>query len=211
MATRFYLSRDQSAAVSPAFGAWDVTTNALRRALLTAAAGGEALSNRSQLLSNNGLWFQFVSDGLAAQTVSGTIKIQSRCRDIDTSGDVTTRLLAKVVSEDGGTLRGTLLALGNYGPATFVSASARNKTIADGDALSAVVAQAGDRLVIELGFNNPSSDETTMSYGAPLATSDLPENETETGALLPWIELSANLVFAGGVNNAKNLLLLGVG
>jgi hypothetical protein len=66
-------------------------------------------------------------------------------------------------------------------------------------ALTEVVAQDGDRLVIEIGFRafNTSATEYIgrMEVGDPATGTDLPENETETGQKRGWLEFSQNLVW----------------
>lgn len=214
MATRFYFSNAQAADISPAFGGWTNTSLAVRRALLSAKSDLESLANGSDHFldssSNPSLDRQFVSEPLAAQTINGSLKMQLRCFDFNALTTCTSRLLVRVVSGDGLTVRGTLLPLAQYGPNTAISqALLRNKTFADGDAISSVDAQAGDRIVIEIGFALLVGTDSgaRADYGAPSGTSDLPENETETSAFVPWVEFSANLEFqiAGGVHSLSLL------
>ena len=214
MSTRLYFDSTNTPPVSPAYAAdWDATNEAVRRKLL--AAKTTDITNGGNIIVTDGviLGMQFVSDPLSAQTISGTVKCQMLVRDPDGSVQVTSRLLIKVVSNDGSSVRGTLLEIGDYSAGTFFNTfPTRNKTFADGDALSSVDASAGDRLVIELGCNNPNGDEVRFSFGASIPLSDLPENETTTTNLAPWIELSGDISFqSGSVSGAPNLLLLGVG
>lgn len=210
MATRLYFSGSQVPAISPAFGGWTADTGA-RLKLLSAKQSGEifaAISGGS--LAGVAGFVQFVSDELSAQTIAGTIKAYLRCNS-DAEADISPRMLIRVVSNDGTVVRGTLLALGNYGGANFSTAAFQNRIFADGDALSGLAVLAGDRLVIEIGANNPSGGDCFVGFGAPSVTSDLPENESETAALVPWIEFSGDVGFQVVAGGSKNLLLLGVG
>lgn len=215
MATRLYLS-NQAAAISPAFGGWSVTADAVRKALLSAKDAGDSNSTVPLVgpAGASALAVQFIGEPLSAQTISGTIKGQARFRNsLDNSGDnASTRLLIRVVSNDGSVVRGTLLSLGAYGPGSVLSSAFTNRILADGDALSSVDAQDGDRLVVEVGVGGPSDDDLFVSIGAPLGTNDLPEDETTTTALVPWVEFSGNLVFQSDAGSSvSNLPLLGVG
>jgi hypothetical protein len=195
LVSRLYFSAAQAAAVSPSYGAWDDTTVNTRRKLLIAKEAGESLTSPTWDGAGDCLMRQYVGDALIAQTISGTAKCQLRASDDGGEGDLTARLLVKVVSSDGSTVRGIALAIGDYSTGSFLHSSIRNKVFANGDALTPVVVQEGDRLVVEIGVNNPNAMEFSISFGAPSAAADLPENETSTGALVPWIEFSSGLRF----------------
>lgn len=208
MPTRFYFSGSQIPSVSPAFGAWDSATTRLKmlgdkevsEALTSIGLGGV-----SELVCVA----QFVSEPLVAQAISGTVKAYLRAV-AESDPTVTPRLLVKVVSGDGSTIRGTLLAIANYGSgATFSTVALTNCAWANGDAVSLVNALDGDRLVVEIGISNALSADGFVDFGAPSGTSDLPENETETGNLVPWIEFSGTITLQA--SGAENLLLMGVG
>lgn len=215
MATRLYFHSTTVPGVSPDFTAdWEDISSALRRVLLSDKEVGDALANANSAGAGMALIRQFVSSPIDAQTIDGTVKLYAMAREPSAIGDVTGRLTIKVVSGDGSTVRGTLLAFGDHSPGSFFHSSLRNKVFADGDALSAVVAQAGDRLVVEIGASNPSEGTIGFSFGAPSGTSDLPENETETGSLVPWIEFSDDIAFqplASGVPGGMTLLGVGNG
>lgn len=206
MARRLYFSLSEAAAVTPAFdGGWEDTDSAISRSLITAKSGGESLGTGPQIAWTAGqdsLARQYVSPPLeGAQTISGTVKCQIAAREFANGDNSTSRLGLRVVSNDGNTVRGTLLAVANYGPTTeFISnVSRRNKTFADGDTLTSVNAEDGDRIVVEVGASDAAgtTPEALMGWGAPTGTNDYGENETETTALVPWIEFSADLVFEG--------------
>lgn len=197
MATRYYFS----AATAPdvlgvAFDAgWDVTTDAVRRKLLSAADGADTLADGATLSWNAGeevLCRQYLSDRIGVTTIDGTVKCQIRCQSSMADDAVRSRLCVKVVSEDGSVVRGTLLAVGLYGPNTaFAHLGMRNKTFADGDTVTTVVTENGDRILVEIGYSDSSgtTPQGHSRFGSSDA-SDLPENETTATDLNPWIEFS---------------------
>jgi hypothetical protein len=109
----------------------------------------------------------------------------------------------KVVSNDGQTLRGTLLTLGSHGNQNLYvtpPTDPQNRLIADGDALTPVAVQLGDRLVLELGTE--PSDEPLLSdfvcmYVGDSHAGDLALDETSTADLDPWIQFSNDILFSG--------------
>jgi len=194
--TRLYFSDTGTPGISPAVDAgWASFLNLIRRSLLSAKSGGEGFTSLlpGQVGVTPRCHLQAISAPLAAQTISGTIKLQMRTRFI--TGSPTSQQGARVLSGDGTIVRGTLLAVGQYGPATTYAASLRNKTFADGDALTPVVCQAGDVLVVEVGHDSAGLHREMIEIGAPSGTADLPEDEVEATQLVPWVEFSASLVF----------------
>ena len=202
MATRLYLPSTGAGAVSPAFdGSWDVTTGGDRIAAvrtkisssMTNKTTGTSASGKDHLLAR-----QYVSEPLAAQTISGTVK--SYLRGFRSPG-VTQKaqLSIRVCNNAGSSFTGTLLTLGEYGGGTqFNNTTLRNKDYLDGDTLSSLAVNAGDRLVIELGslsaFASDGASNATLNFGDNSGT-DLPEDETTTAANNPWIEFSMNINF----------------
>lgn len=210
MATRFYFAGAATPSISPAVASgWNASAGLLRRKLLTATSAGEALATLSATSGGTlPVFVQYVSDPLATQTISGTIKLQMRASDVGAVG-MNDALAARVVSGDGATDRGVLLSVGFYKATSVFPTTLRNKTFADGDAVTSVNVQNGDRLVIEVGFFMNSSNTMTVSSGAPTGSSDLPEDETTLTALVPWVELSGTIALS--VGSAGGLKLLGVG
>lgn len=191
--SRFYFSNAVAADASPDFDAGWAHTNS--RFKLLASKASETISVIP--IEDGGVEpiGQWVSDPLIAQTLTGSVKCYMQGRDPDGGGNVFSRLIAKVVSGDGSTVRGTLLALGNHGGSALVP-TVTNRIFADGDNLSEVECQSGDRLVIEMGAINPGFASVLILTGADGVEVDLPENETETGLLNPWIEFSNPILVA---------------
>lgn len=214
MATRFYFPATTVADVNPAPGAWNYITEAVFR-YLAKTKGSSAITVGSQI----GPWTEttgqkaldrvYVSDPLSPQTIAGTIKMQLMVREYAVADNVDQiNLLIKVVSGNGATLRGTLLALGNYAStAEFINnATHRNKTGADGDALSSVVCQEHDRIVVEIGYCNSTAGttpEASAKWGE--SATDLPEDGTQTTDGAGWIEFSGDIAFSTVPNLDKQV------
>lgn len=206
--TRFYLPSTGAAAVSPAFdAAWEETGDADRLKMVTTRISS-AMTDKSittLITAGDALCRQYVSDGLAAQTISGNVRLYARASETLATIDALSRIVLKVVSSDGGTLRGTLLTFGDYSTGTEWNTSLRNKSFADGDIPSSVAALAGDRLVLEIGFNHAAVvSSAAINFGDDSAT-DLTQDETNTSANNPWLEIGQVLTFSAGAT--KSLLM----
>lgn len=215
MSTRLLLARDFGTIpdpgvppVSPAFTAgWDDVSQFGGRfnmgiTSLNAPIGSEGVFNNSPEGTDvKYLWVQFVSKPLTAQTISGTIKGQMQVAQsfADQHFDQVIASL-RVVSNDGTVVRGTLLPLAAYGTTNnFNAGIPQNRFIFDGDTLSSLAILTGDRLVLEVGFRAitlpPDFGEFVVMMCGDDAGADLPEDETTTTELNPWIELSQTLTF----------------
>jgi hypothetical protein len=146
---------------------------------------------------------QFVSGPLAAQTISGTFSIVLRGGESAMSSDASLQIVIRVLSGDGTVVRGTLFGghtatlnttQGTLGCEMPTSTSSFYLSAIP---LTSVNAQAGDRLVVELGHRYHNVSAT--SYGAFFTFHDdlsLPEFALTNGvttSLVPWIEFSGNI------------------
>ena len=201
MATRFYLPASGSAPASPAYdGAWDNTTDAARLPLVTTKTS-TAMANAAISFSSTAdvdiLQRQWVSEPLAAQTITAqTVKLQIRGWESNSKDTQYTAICIRVVSNDGSTVRGTLVSLTRDG--TEFATSLTNRSWSG--TCSEVTASANDRLVVELGlggdpWGNGNASACYISIGDDSAT-DLPENDTETSAYNPWLEFANDITFA---------------
>lgn len=206
MAKRCYFSSAVAAPVTVVPDAWGSTAGSLQRLLLGDKNALEALTTGTTIsfaALSTGLDRVFVSNPLAAQTFSGTAQCQVVMREGATSDDATPRISIRIVSADGGTVRGTLLALGNYGTGLELTASFQNRIVANAAALTPVAVQAGDRLVVEIGYGALVSGVTPQgiaTWGAPSGSTDATSgNQTEGATVVPWIEFSHDFdnVFGG--------------
>lgn len=207
MATRFYLPNGSSAAVTvSSTTGWDSTggkitpDQACSKDKLGTALTTDSLvslsSNNQKVLSR-----QFVSKPIAAQTVTGTIKAYIMGKQSNAKGKVFRALMrAIVVSNDGSTVRGTLLAADQYAvDSEWPTGSPTVRCFADGDTVSDVTASAGDRIVFQFGFTDDGSGNTSkcsaaLRFGDDNA-SDLPESVDDATDANPWVELSMDVVF----------------
>ena len=210
MVTRIYLPTSGAARVSPAFdAAWDVTTGADR---LRAVANLPSLTPfvdkataETAAAAVNVLSRQYLAGPLAAGNIAGSVKGQILCREDNLAADMRSQISIRVVSGDGTTFRGTLR------PADAEALSSEWEKLASGmrnrkiplaslspEALTPVAAQAGDWLVIELGYraHNTSTAAYTgrIKYGDAFPPADdLPEDETEGADHNGWIEFSQDI------------------
>lgn len=207
MVTRLYLPSSGAPPVSPAWdGAWDVTTNADRIRAVANLASGTPMSSKSTTETSAGavnvLSRQYVAGPLAAGEISGTVKGRIRVQEANADADYRAQIVIRVVSEDGATVRGTLRAADAEALSSEFSTSLANRAFPlaalEPQALTPVTAQAGDWLVIEIGYRSHNEHTTsrngTFRYG-DVATSDCAENETATSDYNPWIEFSADIPF----------------
>jgi hypothetical protein len=199
MATRFYLPSSGAAAVSPAYDSgWEYTEIATRlKTVRTRINSSMTTVNYSTLRSGavDICYRQYVSDPISAQTITAqTIKFQIRGLEANTKNDAMTAIAVRVVSNDGSTQRGVILA----GRDTLeLSTSLQNRQYSATS--TQVVAQANDRIVIEIGvYANPwksGNYNNSLSIGDNSST-DLGENDTETTANNPWVEFANTISFA---------------
>lgn len=228
MVTRFFFPATEASAVNPAFDAgWEDTSEALRRRLedvkgADAIAAGSTINLLEDVVRDE-LDRQYVSDPMAAGNTwtSGvsTFAMQLMVREFANTDNVDRGILGvRIVSQDGLTVRATLLAVANYGPTLeFInSVTMRNKTFADGDTVGATYTTVdGDRLVVEIGYQSSvlnTTPQAAAKYGQN--ATDLPVNETQTADGAGWIETSVTITFqgpAGPPAGLRTLALTGVG
>lgn len=212
MTTRLYFKVSATAGASPAFDAgWGFTSEAQRRRTSTgqldsATAAGTLIGPWTANTTTYALDRQYVSDPLASDfTISGTVSGALRVLEGQAADNVDQLICCiRVVSENGSTVRGTLLALGSYGATTEFLTSYRTRIFANGTPLSAVNALAGDRIVIELGYRSsggsgsPTSPEARAVWGAVPELNDLPLDDADASDLNPWIEFSQDIPLEPG-------------
>ena len=119
MATRFYLPSSGAPAVNPPYGGdagnWDNISFAARMALVIAPLSTNMITvadNVGVKTDQDHLYRQGVSDPIVAQTIlAQIIKFQIRTQESNTAANLFTSLEIRVVSQDGATVRGTILVL----------------------------------------------------------------------------------------------------
>ena len=205
MATRFYTDPTNTPSVSPAFSpTWDDDTQAVRRKLVLDAAGNnDSVSfgvTGTGSVPNGILAVQFVSEPLDAITgiAVDAWKSAFRCLESNAKANATFRFLIRGFSGDGGTARWSLV---DTEDTEFDSSVLTNRyhSVSMGQNMSL---EQGDRLVLEVGviFAIAKEDpyDGTINVTDNHATTDLPENDTETTAYNSWIETGDTFTEASG-------------
>lgn len=217
MATKFWLPSAGAAEVAPPFdSSWDKTSGADRlRMVTTKGSSGNANRSTSAFSWSSDLDVlvrQYVSDPIDAQTITGTVEGVLQCREAIAGLDQRAQLVVRVVSNDGTVVRGTLLALDTGSLASEFSDTAEQSRYfpkgSTGATVSSVAAQAGDRIVVEVGYRQHGFGLALLYYAFfgfgwgrmrfGETGSDLPQNETQTTDGAPWIEFSFNIAFQAG-------------
>lgn len=94
-----------------------------------------------------------------------------------------------------------MLAIGSHGSGAELNTTMRNIAFAAAATVSAVDAQAGDRLVFRFGYSDAAgtTPEAQATWGGSHANGiDLPVNESTTTNYNPWVEFSQDLIFELG-------------
>jgi hypothetical protein len=208
VATRFYLPHFGDLNITPAFAAWGLTTNMDRRRAVRSKTG-TALTNKASaavgVTTTRDVGIrQYMSDPLSgAQTITGTVKGIIQALESATTANAQAQCTIRVVSKDGTTVRGTLLALSAGTTSEFATALTSRKFplawAAPGATLSSVSALDGDRIAVDFGARfvatTVATTTATERFGDTGAT-DLAEDETgTTTTFVPWLEFSQTLTF----------------
>lgn len=201
MVTRLYGVANTAAPISPAFDAnWQATTGAVRRNLSASKAAATETRSAVAVASgadNETLGFQLISAPLSAQTINGTVTIMTRGSEGANTDNINRRARGiRVVSNDGSVVRGTLLTQGFHSTTTELSTTLAGRQAANITGLTEVIAQDGDRIVVELGYGM-SSTGTTPQYDMVIGGNgtDHANSDGDTTGTVPWIEFSIDLTF----------------
>lgn len=213
MATRFYFGVAQTAPIALAVdSSWTrsavgaITRKLLRKTQLSTV---EALTLTGGSFSTTGgasekdVGGQFISEPLNGETISGTVSIVVKCGESGTTANAQLCVVIRAVSNDGATIRGTLLTLATVDTEFATTAATR---IASASALTTTSIQSGDRLVVEIGANflaggAGTTANQTFGYNA---ASDFALTTALTTSLNPWIEFSQDL-FPALPNNYQTI------
>jgi hypothetical protein len=212
VATRFYLPSTGTPAISPAFNGtvWNGGTgNADRRTMVTARISS-AMTDKSGLDTVTEAQYelvrQYLSESLAAQTISGSFKGQVRARAANIGSRAMALRLCKV-SADGSTVTEQLArftaidAADTVPPAYGTTSTNRRLETSPLDtfaiAFSDITIAAGEHLMLEFGsLSNTISTPrpATLVFGDDSGT-DLAEDESTTAANNPWVEFTDDITF----------------
>lgn len=209
MATRCYFPLTRAADVSPTVSGTDwehIEASPVRRALALDSSDDSTLTDvaitfdaADHLVNGDAHFRQYVSEPLPAQSLAGNIKAQLQCLEAHANNNLFLTLKVYVVSADGSSVTGTLLAITR--DAVEVATSLTNRQFGS-TALSSVSLAANDRLVVEVGLGGTPTatggvqgHNGTVRFGGSASGGDLAENDTETGTTFrPWIEFSQTIV-----------------
>jgi hypothetical protein len=198
--TRLYFTANDVAPITPGFAGWADTSQAIRRNLSIAklAATEVRSGTLSGVAGNNALAAQLISLPLSgAQTISGTWSAVSRGRELTATDNIVQKLrFASVVSGDGGTVRGTLVALSAGSNATELTLALAGNTHSISGGITSVNALDGDRIVVELGYGEAASGTTPQwEFALGGNGTDHANAQGDTTGTVAWVEFSTNLVF----------------
>jgi len=150
--------------------------------------------------------YRAISGPLLGQTISGNVKGQARWREAAATNNYTNAFAIKVIKPDG-TDRGILLAVSasddtSATPPEIPITTLTNRKFRDSAentsiALSSLAVTEGDRLVVELGFRQASTDTGNgeVVVGGQSTDSDLAEDDTATAVANSWIEFDSTISF----------------
>ncbi|MGH7866812.1 MAG: hypothetical protein ACREP9_04035, partial [Candidatus Dormibacteraceae bacterium] len=211
MATRLYLT-NSTTPFTPTNnrGAWDQTTSAIIKYLGPAPGGAAATRGQAETSTNTAfdvLLGRWVSDGaVAAGNLSGFMSWAVGFLESISTADHFIHVHAYVTAGDTDTVRGTLLT-DSIG-ATELPTSATGTTELD-KAITTVAVSAGDRIVVEIGYQSHNSTATsrtsTMNYGNT-GTLDLTGGDTNVTTRPGWVQFSdPNHLFTAVSANERNV------
>ena len=207
MATRFYTDPINAPDVSPGYGSFWSVPSFYRRKLVIDAAGnnGSTHFTRSEALGialTVGV-FQFVSEPLDA--ISATLSVSKgafRCSEDNAKANASLCVSFRKCDSDGSndTEIATIQDGVEFEDGT-VGTDDVNRFFGPSD-LANVTLNQGDRLIVEVGVLFANTKTTPYEAGMFVtdnhATTDLPENDTETAAYNSWIETGDTFTVASG-------------
>lgn len=197
MTTRFYLPSSGAATTTPAFdAAWEDTSIATRLATVTTrintALGTVAFSD-GDVTNKDILDRQYESAPIAAQTIQvQNLTFVARGAEGAPANNMRTAFGARVVSNDGTVVRGTLAPVTRAATEFGATLSSRIITVAT----TQVISQDGDRIIFEVGAGgDPGAGTHThnLQLGDD-AANDLDAADGDTGSDNPWIEFDTDTI-----------------
>jgi hypothetical protein len=182
---------------------------ATTKAATTETRSGFAITSGA---GNNCLGFQLVSDPLDAQTITGgTVTVVMRGRELAATDNVNKRWRkVYVVSNDGSTVRGTLVSMAASASTTELGTSLAGTVMALNAGTGTLAVSAGDRIVVEVGYGmdatgtTPQADMVIGGNGTDHTTT-----EGDTTGTVAWVEFSQTLTFQSPVQNGDAALTAG--
>jgi len=208
--TRLYMPTAEAAAVTPAFdGNWEDVDGAVRRRLRYIKDLSNTFASGTPIgwtAGQDALDRQYVSDPMVAGQVFNTsVIMQGICRALESAvNDNVTQIKAglRIVSNDGNTVRATLLAVANHsGSTTELGTTSTVRRIFNSTALTGTYVTAdGDRIVLELGYSDDGTGASILATGSfGMSDGDAPYAFVGgTTTCSPWVEFSIPIRFKQG-------------
>lgn len=206
MATKLYFPSTGTAAVSPSFSAsWDNTDDATRLPLAIGSKTSTAMTTTAYFDTDNGdtdhLIHQWVSAPINGVTLTAqTLQSVFRCQEGASQDNQLLTIGVRVVSGDGGTVRGTVIDV-TRDDIEITSASLSSS--AWSASTTQVIAQGGDRIVVEVGTggnpSGPNDHDTDLRIGDN-AASDLPFTDSSLDDYNPWMEFTETITEQTGTS-----------
>lgn len=207
MATRLYLPASGTAPLASLAvnSNWELT-NSLARLPCYTSKRNTALATTTitwpATATQQWCWKQYQSPPMAAGyswTTSDTVSmVIGKSAETTTNGDTHLAYVVRVVSGDGGTIRGVIgLYHATSTEYALVASAATRIHNARTSGATTFSSQIGDRIIIEIGLHGvtPAAESIQMRFGDPSATSDFALTEGLTTDLCPWVELSRTVTF----------------
>lgn len=205
MATRLYLpATPEACPMTPNPLAWTsiglagravMRTNKINDTLANVSVSDASAANATVLLR------QYMSLPLAVgQSISASqaFKAQIRISETDAGNNIFATVGLRIIAGDGSSVRRTMLPIASDDVEAAVG-TLTNRKLAANTTNAAYTTNYGDRLVFEIGIGGDpaagKSHSSTIRLGDS-AGSDLPEDDTSTTDLNPWMELADTLSFA---------------
>lgn len=212
--TRFYFAASGFNSVSDVTptisggGAWTASAGSVVR-LARTSMGGTTGANTSLTVDNSSstastLFVRYVSEPLAAQTISGNVRGQIRMNLSSATGCTAIPKIVVTVVDILGNIRATLFN-GTSG-ATAITSTMTNRFSPASAALTSFACNTGDRIVFEIGIvrtAGTTSRTGNIAFGYTSGGTDLPVDQTTTAGNNPWIEISNAVTFNRGLQITK--------
>jgi hypothetical protein len=206
--TRFYLPSAGAPAVSPAFHpAWTQYSDATRRPLVRTKSNTPiSAPTPTKGEGNERALSQFVSEPLAAQTISGTVRVAISAMVTWATFRPYLQMRVSVCGLDGSSKAVLWAGLADQDASSSPTApnylfdQLAEKIRVQTDTLTSYTCSAGDRLVIELGYwhilTELSGRYAWLRFGDPTASSDIPATvDARDTANAPWVQFSQDFTF----------------
>lgn len=209
-ATRMYFKSTGTPYINVRYGLgadWSDTTQGIRRQMnsskQSSALTSFTVSSGTSVAKDSIIVVQFVSDTLAAQTLTGTFKGQVKGLESHTATNATVAFAVYLVGFDGAlkkTLLNTKCSDGTTTPpelgASLINRQWQDQAEATSHTLPTTEIAFGDHLVVELGVHENTTSARTMDLEiGDNAANDLAEDNVDTDLDNAWCEFSQTLTF----------------